>query len=419
MKIDAEQTAFSKMPRSRKSSGSDLNRLALMCRVLKRGGGAERVVCDLALGMKKRGLNVVVISVEGGDLEGELKQADIPIHILSKQDGSSYRASLINSLAEAFRMAIILRSNKIQAVNVHALGSERIACLAAKLAGTPLRTFVFHSNSPLLDPICGDEKLKKRLAKDLASFHHSIAITEKIRQSLIEASIVPAERLTVINNGVCINMAEPRLSRESVRSLLGLKNNDTVLIQVGRFHIPKNQDITVRAMKRIVAQIPDVHLLFVGIGPDFDKTKDLTEKMGLLSNIHFLGLRSDVQDLLGASDLCLLPSSWEGLPLVLLEAFSHSLPLIGCDVLGISDTVELDPTCAKLVGIRDEKALANAVLAAIGDADWRTQAGKSALGIVSAHFGYDKMVDGYIELHKHLFEQLCKDASKGIWEKNE
>lgn len=373
------------------------------CDGLKRAG-LEKVVYDLASGMKQKGLKVAVSCVVGGDLEQEFKNAGINVNILSGERADEYKSGRIKSFIMAMKLALLLKIEGIQALNIHGLGAERIGIFAAKLAGVPVKTFVFHSNYPMLDRLNGNKSLMQRLERQLAAVHKCIAVSEKIKISIVDASIVEDNKVSVITNGIDINAFKPVRSRRAVRDELGLKEDDFCLIQVGRFQPPKNQDISVMAMRKVVAIYPRVHLIFAGHGPDFDKTIGLARSYNLLSHIHFLGIRPDVVDLLMASDLFLLPSSWEGLSISLLEAFASALPVIASDVAGIRDVVDIDTSCAKLVKSRDDEGLAMSIISAIEDPSWRDKAGRAAFKIALNHFDLSSTIDKYFELHRSLFE---------------
>ncbi len=378
--------------------------IALVSAGLKRRG-AERIVLDLAQGMKSGGLDVRVFSIQGGDLHNELKEVGIPVKVLAGR-ASEYRASYGLSFKMTLRLAYLLYINRIQAINIHGLGPERIALLASKLSRTPVRTFVFHSNYPALTSEHSSDKFVKRLRRTLAQTSHCIAISSTIMETLLASQVIEANRISVITNGVDINKVRSTIPKAEMRQKLGLRPEDTVLIQVGRFHPLKNHDISVKALSLIKDKYPNISLLFVGDGAEFDRIKKLARETGVFSRIRFLGLRADVHNLLGAADLFLLPSSWEGIPISLLEAFANGIPAICTNVVGISDVVDLDPSTAKLIEPRNEKALAGAISEALDNPDWISEARMASLKLVNRHFKSDRMVQQYISLHESLFSKL-------------
>ena len=371
----------------------------IFCGGLKRAG-LEKVVYDLAIGMKKRGFDVQVSCVITGELEEGLRAAGISVTVLSGTTADNYQSNPAKSLLMALKLGLLLRRRAIQALNIHGIGAERIGLFAAKLAGVAVKTFVFHNSYPPLYP----EAVRSRLSRNLAGVQGCIAVTEEVKKFIVGASIVEEKKMFVITNGIDLQTSRPSRSRKEVRKELGLGEDDFVIIQVGRFVPAKNHDVSVMAMRKVISRYPHAHLLLAGHGSVFNQTKELVEKLDLIGHIHFLGIRSDVLNLLGASDLFLLPSSSEGLSISLLEAFACSLPTVGSDVVGIRHIIDRNPSCAKLVKERDEGALAEAILEAIDDPLWRNKARRSAL-YMAHHYSLDKTIERYIELHENLFEK--------------
>ena len=378
-----------------------LRRMALICDGLNRAG-LETVVHNLTLGLRDRGFDITLVSLSGGPLKEELASVGVDVHVLTGRRHLFERLPRLQSLAAAWKMARLLKNRGIQAICIHGLGPERIALLAAAIAQTRFRTFVFHSNYPALDPDTGDAKLKGRLAHNLRKVDHCIAVTDKIKESVVAAGLVRARNVTVIPNGIDIDSARCVDRRAAVRRELGFTDKDVLLIQVGRFQKPKNQDVSVAAMRHVLHRHESVHLLLVGEGPDVAQTKELAQQLSLAANVHFLGLRSDVTELLGGADIFLLPSSWEGLPISFLEACANSLPLIGTDVPGIRDVVGRRPQCAKLVPPRNPEALAHAICDALDDEKWLQSAGNNAHQLVENDFSLGSMVDQYVAVHTDL-----------------
>jgi glycosyltransferase involved in cell wall biosynthesis len=137
------------------------------------------------------------------------------------------------------------------------------------------------------------------------------------------------------------NFKMTKNEKSELRKSIGLKDSDYVLIYVAELNKNKNQTMLIDAMSEIIKEKKDVHLLLVGIDSYKGKHKKHVAKLGLESNVHFLGFRNDVPRLLKVSDLAVSTSLREGLPLNLVEAHFSELPAIatGCrgnrDVAGV------------------------------------------------------------------------------------
>jgi len=286
---------------------------------------------------------------------------------------------------------------------MHGLGVERVGLLACRMGEVGKRTFVFHNNYPELIASSRLQRYRRRLIQDMVGFDRFIAISEQVRNWVVSNGIVEENQISVINNGIDTKQALGRRTRAEVRCDLGIPVDAAVLIQVGRFKEQKNQDVSVNAFVQFACERKDVHLIFVGDGPLRGPVESSAEASNVNDRIHFLGIRDDVEDLLAASDVFLMPSSWEGLPISLLEAFANGLPLVGTDVPGITDTVEGCPESVKLVPPRDNDALARAMRAAVYDDNWRYLAGEKARSFVTREYSAAVMVDRYVDLHNRLF----------------
>lgn len=121
------------------------------------------------------------------------------------------------------------------------------------------------------------------------------------------------------------------------RKELNLSEKDIVLISTGDLIKRKNFETAIKAVSETNRNI---HLLICGTGPQFKKIKRLVEDLKVESNIHFLGFRRDIKELLAISDIFLFPSYQEGLPRSLMEAMSSGLPCIVSNIRGNVDLIE-------------------------------------------------------------------------------
>lgn len=141
--------------------------------------------------------------------------------------------------------------------------------------------------------------------------------------------ILRAPNYRLINNAIdCEKYSYNPAKRKVVRSALGINDNIFVIGHVGRFDYQKNHPYLLEIMKNICSEEDDIILLSVGTGSDWELIKKQAEDMKLNDKIMFLGQRSDVADLFQAMDIFVLPSQFEGLPVVLIEALAAGLPCI-------------------------------------------------------------------------------------------
>lgn len=148
----------------------------------------------------------------------------------------------------------------------------------------------------------------------------------------------------MMNNGIdCSKYAYDETIRSDVRKELGLKSEDFVIGHVGRFIPLKNQSFLVDILEEIRKSVPVAKLILVGEGETMESVKAKAEEKGLSSDVIFTGVRSDVNRLMQAMDVLVMPSWFEGLPVSLVEAQAAGLPIVASDTISrdsdISGTV--------------------------------------------------------------------------------
>ena len=129
--------------------------------------------------------------------------------------------------------------------------------------------------------------------------------------------------------------------KRKLRESLGLREDDKVLICVGRLDKNKNQGFLIRAMKELVSEDSKYQLLLVGPDEINGSYQRLASKLGVDKNVHFLGFRKDVSELLQIADVMVSASKREGLPVNLMEAALLGLPIVATDCRGNRDVCEI------------------------------------------------------------------------------
>jgi glycosyltransferase EpsD len=123
----------------------------------------------------------------------------------------------------------------------------------------------------------------------------------------------------------------------ALRKSLGLKKDDYVLIYAAELSKRKRQLWLINTLRELIAENPKIHLLLPGKDSLHGKLQKHVTKIGLENNIHFLGFRQDIPQLLAISKLAVSSAAQEGLPLNILEAMFAGLPIVATDCRGISD----------------------------------------------------------------------------------
>lgn len=260
-----------------------------------------------------------------------------------------------------------LRARGVSAFHGHAgIGWEgHDGVYAARQADTPVVLRTEHLPYLLTDPWQQSEHSRIIEAVDCL-----LAVSHEARSTFEDAGL-PTHKLRAVQNG--IHLCPVRKGVPDLRRELGLAASVKVVLTVGRYTDQKGHCYLADAVPAIRAAVPDVHFVWVGDGPLEDDLHGQVAGLGVGGCVHFLGKRSDVADLLAACDLFALPSLFEGLPAVILEAMAAGRPVVATAVCGSSETVR-DGETGRLVPPRSPAALAEAITDALAQparaAEW-------------------------------------------------
>lgn len=209
--------------------------------------------------------------------------------------------------------------------------------------------------------------------------------------------------------GVGIDTTQYVLDREfriSKRNELGLTDEDVALVSMGDLIVRKNYDVAIRAVAE--AKNDKLHYYICGKGPEEDNLKKLSENLGISEQIHFLGYRSDIKELLTAADIFLFTTKQEGLPRSMMEAMASGLPCIASKIRGNTDLLE-DSDGGYLCDKNDVFDYAQKLNILASDVDLREKMGKNNL-ITIQKFSVETLTD---EIHK-IYEDEFEENTNGI-----
>jgi len=166
---------------------------------------------------------------------------------------------------------------------------------------------------------------------------------------------------------------------------------------VARQEPEKGVDVLIAAFPQVVAAYPEAVLALVGAGTQMPANKAAAAAAGVRERVEFMGVLSNPAPAIAAGDAVVLPSRREGLPVVVLEAFALARPVIATRVGGTPDVVR-DGDTGWLVPPEDPPALADALLAAAGDATAREERGAAGAALVAQRYSISALVDRVEEL---------------------
>lgn len=344
-------------------------------------GGMEKMVIQLAADASARGDEVVVASAAGH--WGARVTGSGAVHLALPVTARGAGSILAEGAATVTLAGCIsrLRPDVIHAHNVRATAMARLAAAVALPQVMSVRSVrpvlvpTLHGLAPEDYALAG--RIMNRAARRVITCAPSVA------RSLGMAGFA-ADRIDVIPNAAELRPAGPdRLA--SLRAALGLGTSPLV-VGIGRLVEQKNWPVLIAAAASLHGPVVAV----AGDGPLRQPLTDLASRSG--GTVRFLGLVDDIAALIGLASCVVSTSSWEGLPLALLEALSLGAPVVAAAVDGIVDLVPAD--AALLVSPGDPAAITAGIGRVLADAGFAARLSANALAAARG-WTTATMLDGY------------------------
>lgn len=358
--------------------------------------GAQRMLLSQARWFLQRGYDVTALFVydKQGLAERWRTDYDVPIDSLDGWKLNTFGLlNLFSLLAALTRMFLKLRG--AQVVVAYTPHSNLLGLPIAWLARVPVRIGTHHGH------IEGSSRFLQRLHGWLTNSRvcrTMVAVSAQVRDYAIRTEGARAEKVVVIENGIepVPNPFPDKLQRYEYRRQLGVGENELMFLTVGRLTVQKGHTVLLDAVAKQKSGVA-ARYLFAGDGPQRPLLEEQARRLGISTQIFFLGVRADIPELLWAADVFVQPSLWEGLSLALLEALFSARPVLATQVEGVVDVVEHEKS-ALLVPINDPYALATALDRLATDADLRRRLGSAGQQRAEAGYSIDKMCGAYENL---------------------
>jgi glycosyltransferase involved in cell wall biosynthesis len=265
----------------------------------------------------------------------------------------------------------LVRALRVEILHLTNLKAIPFGCLLAQRAG--LAT-VLHFHDQVLPPF-PLRPLLRRLARRATT---TIAVSDQLRDFVAATYQLPPARIEVLHNGVDLGGTPPSAANRAVqRARLGLADGAPVIAIVGRIAPIERQALLIRTMPAVLRARPETVLLVVGDGSERRACEAEARRLGVGAAVRFLGQRDDVADILAATDVLALTSSYEGLPYVILEAAAMAVPAVAFATGGVPEMVRHEAT-GLLVSPDDAEALASALIRLIRAPDLARRLGGAA-----------------------------------------
>ena len=351
------------------------------------GGGAEKVVAGLADEMSKLGHQVKIAYLKGQVIVYP-ENSEIELINLGLE-------SVKNSKVAYKNYKQLLKEFKPNVVHAHMVHANIFARISRIFCPIPKLVCTAHSNN--------EGGKGRMLAYRLT--HHLSDLTTNVSQSASESfetlGAVPKNGITTIYNGIDLERFQRNEQANlEVRLALGLSDNDLMLLAVGRLHEAKDYPNLFHAIEILLKQDDEhknIYLFVVGDGDLRSELEHLITEKKLSTQVHLLGRRSDIPQLMSAADLFILSSSFEGFGLVVAEAMACQTYVVATDCGGVKEVMG---DMGILVPPRNSLDLAEALMRAINlPADEVIQNNMKAIEHVNKNFDLQIIVEKWLELY--------------------
>ncbi len=375
--------------------------------------GAQEVVRTLAEYLQANECTVTVCAFQDGPMRAEIEKLGIKVEILNRPRYSIVFLPMF--LAEMLRirreLAQLIETYHVDIIQTHILQVLDFLVLTLR-RDTNLRVVLWTMhNVEFLPEWMPDQKqwfqrakrliyrlLYRLLSRQVDGF---IAVSDEVRQSLIRQIGPIQDKIFTVCNAVDLESFERSGNKTALCDQLGIAAHSQLVAVVGRLTEQKGHTYLIDAAQSVVSSFPDTHFLLIGEGELRDELQQQTQQARLLENVHFLGIRKDVPDLLAAIDLFVLPSLWEGLSVALLEAMAASKPIVATAVAGTTQAMTHGET-GMIVPPRNSQALAGAINQLLSDPAQAQALGQAARQHVVKNYGAQKQAEEHLALYRRL-----------------
>lgn len=355
--------------------------------------GAQSQVVHLAISLQRRGWQVKVVSMmkpTASNLMRLLEGEHIEFASLDVRRGFPDPRAIV-------RLARLIRHWRPTVVHSHMVHANILARLTRLIIPIPVLICTAHNVNE-----------GARWREYAYGFTERLAdITTNVSQAAVDRYIqvgaASATRICFMPNGIDLRPYQVHTldDRQALRKSLGLAD-EFVWFAAGRFDAAKDYPNMIHAFSRLSAEHP-CFLLIAGKGPLEGEIKKMVVENGLEHRIKFLGIRTDIPNLMNAVDAYVMSSQIEGMPMVLLEAAATGLPIVATDVGGNREVVIKDKG-GFLVPANDSLALSAAMIKLMSlSVSQQKEMGKFGQGHVQKNYNLAHVVDLWETMYQGLW----------------
>ena len=310
---------------------------------------------------------------------------------------------LLNDLCAFFELYRFIKKNKIAIVHTHSSKAGILGRLAARFAGVKIIVHSVHGWSFNDRQPYFMRKASVALERYTARFTDALIVVSQhdLDRGLLQR-IGTAKQYVLIRYGIDVQEFLDR--SPCAREEFGIEAADCLVTNISCFKPQKACLDYIRLVELVAKRIAGVKFILVGDGVMRPEIQEAIQAKQLGKIVKLTGWRRDIPEILAASDIFVLTSLWEGLPIVVLEAMASGLPVVATDTGGIREVV-IDGKTGFLVTPGDISALVARIIFLIENRQARLDMGRAARESLSSTYAQEKMQDAVSGLYKGLLKQ--------------
>ncbi|HEY3975208.1 MAG TPA: glycosyltransferase family 4 protein [Candidatus Sulfotelmatobacter sp.] len=304
--------------------------------------------------------------------------------------------------AAAFRLRQILRSRRVDVLHSHLFWSSLFASPVGHFCGVPVVIETTHVREVWRKGWKANFAIDRAVGRCVDRY---VAVSEANGRYLIQEKGLPAGKVKVIRNGSDIRRFDPEYKPGvALKTNLGLAESDPLVVVVARLEPQKGHRVLLNSMPAILAEFPNARLVCVGEGVLRAELAGQARALGLEQNVRFVGAQNNVQDWLALGQMSVLPSFYEGLPLVAIESLAAGVPVVATDVDGTPEIVVHGKT-GLTVPPNNSTALAQAICLLLHSPELRRQFGAAGRQWVLQEFTEAQQIRRTAELYRQTYSR--------------
>jgi len=325
--------------------------------------GGEQQVAYLATAFQLLYIDQVILCPEGSALGTRMMESNIPV--------ASFATRGYLDLTLARRISDLCKGKHFDIIHCHDSHAHSAAVLSAAW---------YKNNTPIIVSRRVDFPVSSNLLSKWKYNHPSvrriICVSDTIR-TITAPAIKDLSKLSVVHSGIDLSKNHIASKNRILYSELGLPVNTKIVGNLSALADHKDYPTYLRTAEEVIKTDPSIHFIIAGQGLEEKRIQKMIRTLHLEANVHMLGFRKDIVEVMKSLDLFLITSKTEGLGTIVLEAFAAGVPVVATRAGGIPEMVENEVT-GLLADIGDAEALKDAILRILENPDLKKQLTENA-----------------------------------------